>query len=279
MRFQMGCELSYEVEASSLFILNVEVAKIPAHGLLSEALVLEPDAERRSHVREETDNRYVAFTAAAGALSVRYEATVDLAVERADPATVGEVPLAELPLAIFPDLLPSRFCPSDRLAGFAEREFGDLPKGHARVTAICNWIYDNVAYIRGSSDAETSAIDTIVARAGVCRDFAHLGVTFCRALGIPARFVSCYALGLEPGDFHAVFEAWLGGRWWLFDPTRQAVPDGLVRIGAGRDAAEISFATIYGTVKPLPPRIWIAPAPGEALPAARTTEAVATSPA
>lgn len=279
MRFQMGCELSYEVEAPSLFILNVEVANIPAHAILAESLVIEPDAERRADMRPETDNRYVAFTAAPGALTIRYEATVDLAAERADPATIGEVPLAEVPLAIFHYLLPSRFCPSDRLAAFAAREFGALPRGHARVTAICNWIYDNIAYIRGSSDAETSAIDTIVARAGVCRDFAHLGVTLCRALGIPARFVSCYALGLEPGDFHAVFEVWLGGRWWLFDPTRQAVLDGLVRIGAGRDAAEVSFATIYGTLRPLPPRIWIAPAAGEPMPEARTTDAVATAPA
>ena len=277
MQFEMGCDLRYEVDAPSLFILNVEVARIPAHGILAERLVVEPEVARRTHIRSETDNRYVAFTAPAGPLRISYEATVDLAAERADPATIAEVPLGDVPLAIFHYLLPSRFCPSDRLAAFAAQEFGTLPKGHARVTAICNWIYQHIAYIRGSSDAETSAIDTIIARSGVCRDFAHLGVALCRGLGIPARFVSCYAPGLEPGDFHAVFEAWLGDRWWLFDPTRQAVLDGLVRIGAGRDAAEVSFASMYGAVRPLPPRIWIAPAEGGTLPATRTTDAIATA--
>ena len=152
------------------------------------------------------------------------------------------MPLSTLPLDILPFLLPSRFVSSDRLALFAEREFGRLPKGHQRVTAICNWLYENIDYKRGSSDEETTADESLLKRAGVCRDFAHLGIAFCRALNIPARFVSCYAYGLEPCDFHAVFEAYLAGRWWLFDATRQANLDGLVRIGVGRDAAEIAFA-------------------------------------
>lgn len=112
--------------------------------------------------------------------------------------------------------------PSDRLEAFANREFGHLARGHARVTAICNWLYDNIDYQRGASDGETTADESLIKRAGVCRDFAHLGISFCRALRIPARFVSCYAYGLEPRDFHAVFEAYLDGRWWLFDGTRQA---------------------------------------------------------
>ena len=133
-----------------------------------------------------------------------------------------------------PFLLPSRFVPSDRLSAFACREFGDLPKGQSRVTAICNWLYNNIDYRRGSSNEQTTADESLLLRAGVCRDFAHLGIAFCRALNIPARFVSCYAYGLEPRDFHAVFEAYLDGRWWLFDGTRQANLDGLVRIGVGR---------------------------------------------
>ena len=94
-------------------------------------------------------------------------------------------------------------------------------------------------------------------RAGVCRDFAHLGIAFCRALNIPARFVSCYAHGLQPSDFHAVFEAYLGGRWWLFDGTRQANLDGLIRIGVGRDAAEIAFASPFGQIEAGPINITI----------------------
>ena len=103
----------------------------------------------------------------------------------------------------------------------------------------------------------TTASESLIQRAGVCRDFAHIAIAFCRALTIPARFVSCYAHGLEPADFHAVFEAYLGGRWWLFDATRQADLDGLIRIGAGRDAAEIAFATPFGRMTPGPVSVFI----------------------
>ena len=193
---------------------------------------------------------------------ILYEAEVTLDVFRADPATIDETPLGELPLDIMPFLLPSRFVPSDRLSAFARREFGDLPKGHGRVTAICNWLYDNIDYQRGSSDEQTTADESLILRAGVCRDFAHLGIAFCRALNIPARFVSCYAYGLEPRDFHAVFEAYLGGRWWLFDGTRQANLDGFVRIGVGRDAAEIAFASPFGEMEAGPVKITIDHADG-----------------
>jgi transglutaminase-like putative cysteine protease len=150
---------------------------------------------------------------------------------------VGEVPVAKLPLDTLPFLNPSRYCPSDQLARFANREFGAIRPGFTRVSEICNWINSEVDYLFGTSDTTTTAAHTFSLRAGVCRDFAHLGITFCRALGIPARFVSCYAWQLEPQDFHAVFEAYLGDRWYLFDATRMAALDGMVRIGCGRDAA------------------------------------------
>ena len=96
------------------------------------------------------------------------------------------------------------------------------------------------------SDACSSACDVLVQRAGVCRDFAHVALTLCRALSIPARYVSGYAVGLNPPDFHGFFEAYLGTRWYLFDATRMAPRDGLVRIGTGRDAADAAFATVIG---------------------------------
>jgi transglutaminase-like putative cysteine protease len=92
----------------------------------------------------------------------------------------------DLPLDILPYLLPSRFVPSDELATYAMREFAGFPNGHIRVSMICGWIYQNIEYRPGSSDSETTATETLIQRAGVCRDFAHLGIAFCRALGIPA---------------------------------------------------------------------------------------------
>jgi transglutaminase-like putative cysteine protease len=130
-----------------------------------------------------------------------------------------------------------------------EADFGKLTPGYSRVQAIADWIYDNVTYRSGSTDPHTSAFDTVTEREGVCRDFAHLGIAFCRALTIPARFVSGYAYQLQPPDFHACFEAYLGDRWHLFDPTRLAPLSGFIRIGTGRDAADVSFANLFGTLQ------------------------------
>ena len=142
---------------------------------------------------------------------------------------------------------------------------------------ICNWINSEVDYLFGTSDTTTTAADTFSLRAGVCRDFAHLGITFCRALGIPARFVSCYAWQLDPQDFHAVFEAYLGDRWYLFDATRLCPLDGIVRIGIGRDAADTAFATFYGQVESSSKRVWIEPVGGGDVSAQWTTEAVSVA--
>jgi transglutaminase-like putative cysteine protease len=276
VRYRLGCELEYQVLAPTVFIFNLEVARLERHHDLVETLTIGPDLERRTYVSPDIRNRYFSLSAEVGPLHVKYEAEVTLDVFRADPGGIRETPIADLPLAIMPFLLPSRFVPSDRLAAFAQREFGTLPKGHGRITSICNWIYDNLDYRPGSSDSQTTADESLLLRAGVCRDFAHLGIAFCRALGIPARFVSCYAYGLEPRDFHAVFEAYLDGRWWLFDATRQANLDGLVRIGVGRDAAEIAFASQFGAIQAGPIRIVIEHADGSPEAPGRTTDAIST---
>ena len=276
IRYKLGCELSYNVLGPAVFIFNIEVARLLRHHDLVEHLTITPDLPRNTHTVVDINNRYVSADAPPGPLHVLYEAEVTLDVFRADPATINETPVAGLPLDIIPFLLPSRFVPSDRLSAFAQREFGGMPKGHSRVTAICNWIYDHIDYRRGTSNEQTTATESLILRAGVCRDFAHLGIAFCRALNIPARFVSCYAYGLEPRDFHAVFEAYLDGRWWLFDATRQANLDGLVRIGVGRDAAEIAFCSPFGPMEPGPVRIMIEHADGSPEQPGRTTDAIST---
>jgi transglutaminase-like putative cysteine protease len=276
IRYVLGCDLAYRLESETVFIFNVAVAQLQRHRDLDETLTLSPDLAAEHYVSPDIRNRYLKVTAPAGSLSLSYRASVTLDVHRADPATVAETPVSALPLDILPFILPSRYVSSDRLAAFAEREFGRLPKGHGRVTAICNWLYDNLDYQRGSTDETTTADEVLLQRAGVCRDFAHLGIAFCRALSIPARFVSCYAYGLEPSDFHAVFEAYLDGRWWLFDGTRQANLDGLVRIGIGRDAAEIAFSTPFGAFEADPPKITIAHADGTPEAPGRTTDAIST---
>ncbi|MFC7477676.1 transglutaminase family protein [Dankookia sp. GCM10030260] len=264
MRYRVGCELDYDVQAEggTPFVFNLEAQRRPNQTVLEEALTFSQDLVQDRFTMPESGNRYVRVCAGKGRLTVRYDAVVRLDPAVLAPGSVGEMPAGRLPLEVLTHLYPSRYVESDLLVSFAQKEFGRLPQGYDRVVAICNWLHDHLDYTPGSSDEHTSARDTLVQRQGVCRDFTHLAMAFCRALGIPARFVSAYAWRLSPPDFHAVMEAWLegpeGGAWYLFDPTRKAAPDGLVRIGIGRDAAEVAFCSAYGPVECGKPRVSIA---------------------
>jgi transglutaminase-like putative cysteine protease len=176
-------------------------------------------------------------------VKIRYSALVENNLRQLLPQTGLQHVWSELPSDVLPFLLPSRFCPSDKFMRFAQREFSSAGDGVARVMAILDWIHRNVDYVAGVSDAETTAEGTFVDRAGVCLDFTHLGITLSRALVIPARAVSAYALELDPPDFHAIFEVYIANGWWLIDPTRLAPIEGIVRIGSGRDASDIAFLT------------------------------------
>ena len=276
VRYKLGCSLSYEIRSAATFIFNLEVATIANHKVLDESLSLTPPLERSVYTDPATSNRYFRVNVSPGMLALKYDANVELTAHHANPATINETPISQIPLAILPYLLPSRYVPSDRLAGFARTEFGSFLPGHNRVNAICGWIYDNLEYQRGSSNEETTADETLLKRAGICRDFSHLAIAFCRGLRIPARFVSCYAYGLVPPDFHAVFEAYLDGRWWLFDATRQAHLDGLVPIGIGRDAAEVAFSTPFGMFEPTGMNVRITPSVGGPDQGPRTVDAILT---
>jgi transglutaminase-like putative cysteine protease len=249
LRYELGCELHYTVSQPSTLIFNIAIASNNYQIIVEEDLHCATQLKIEEFITHEGRNRCFRLNTPAGNLQISYRAIVGLSPYYADPNRIFEVPPADLPLDVLYYLYPSRYCQSDRLLRFVTEEFGDLVPGYSRVTAICNWIYDNVLYLSGSSDSLTSACDTALERVGVCRDFAHLGIAFCRALNIPARFVTGYAYGLNPPDFHAWFEAYLGGRWYLFDPTRLVSQNGLIRVGTGRDAADVAFATIFGPVQ------------------------------
>jgi transglutaminase-like putative cysteine protease len=261
MKFSLGCSLVYHVPAPMPFVFNVEVASFAGQTIRHDRLSLDPDLPVERWTMPETGNRYLRVMAQPGDLRLRYEADVTLEPLLEDPEAVTEVPAAKLPFQVMSHLYPSRYCQSDKLLRFAKSTFGDLAAGYRRVNGICNWIRDNVEYQKGVSDALTSAFDTVTERAGVCRDFAHLAIALCRAMGIPARYISAYAWRLAPPDFHAVIEAYLQGPagvgWYLFDPTRMSAPDGLVRIGIGRDAADVAFSSPYGDVGFEKPEVWI----------------------
>lgn len=277
MDFSVKAVLRYRVKQATPFVFNLQAQRCTGQSIEAESLRIEPEMQTETWTMPESGNRYFRLIAPPGAFKVSYTANVRLDHPTEEPATVQEIPPGELPLSVLTHLYPSRYCQSDRLDRFANRTFGAMPPGYQRVAAICNWIHDNVDYVAGASDALTSAYDTVSQRAGVCRDFAHLGIALCRALGIPARYISAYAWRLEPPDFHAVFEAFLRGPsgpgWYLFDPTRMAAPEGIVRIGIGRDAAEVAFCTQFGEMDFEKPEVGIS-GPTDASPA--TTQAVRT---
>lgn len=273
--FRVGCELNYNVSGPSAFIFNVSVVNNAFQRIVEEQFTTEPQLEveeSRSPIEEKRHHR---FSSSAGPLRVLYSATVELSHHVQSPDNVPQTPPGALPADVVPYLYPSRYCESDKLVRLAQHEFGKLQPGFSRVTAICNWIHNNVEYLRGATNPLTSAYDTATERAGVCRDFAHLGIAFCRAVAIPARFVAGYAFNLMPPDFHAYFEAYLDSRWYIFDPSRLAPQTSFIRIGTGRDAADTSFATFFGPVAFSGMKITMEPA-GAHVPA-YTADAISTS--
>lgn len=245
----IDAQLDYEVVAPAHMLLNIEAARSGAQAVVSEVLSIEPPTQMQVFCDESSGNRFIRFDAQPGPLKIRYKASVQRA-HVAVPIDLREVPVSEVPDEVLHYMMPTRYCESDLMSRCAQQLFGELPPGIGRVQAIVDWIHESIAYEPGSSDSTTTAREVFVERAGVCRDFAHLGITFCRALNIPARLVVGYVWFDEPPqDFHAVFEAWLGGQWVLFDATRMAPVDRLVRVGTGRDAKDVAFCTIFGNVR------------------------------
>ena len=183
-----------------------------------------------------------------GALYISYEARVmpthqvfaldDVELDGPDPVESETIPY----------LFPSRYVPSDRLRAAALDLFGGIRGRLKQVIAIEEWLFQNLFYVIGGSVEQSCTRDTLELLTGVCRDFAHLGITFCRALCIPARYVTVYAAQLYPQDFHAVFEAWVGGVWYIVDGTRKAPLNGMLRIATGLDASDSAVATLFGSV-------------------------------
>lgn len=263
VRLKFSVELNYVVGPPGAdFIFNIHAAHTRHQRVVSELMELGQFLLPQVHVDPATGNRYMRLKAEPGPLRLRYHATVDVTHHVAAPDSIPELPVSHLPAQVLTYLYPSRYCQSDRMYDIARTHFGALPPGYLRVRAICEWVRTHVRFTAASSDASTSAIDTLRDRVGVCRDFAHLMIALCRALNLPARFVTGIDYGadptLGPNDFHAYVEVFLGDRWYLFDPSGASVPMGLMRFGVGRDAADVSYATIFGSVRATPPVISIA---------------------
>ncbi len=247
MRVQVQSRLAFDFPEPTETIAAILAAHAPGQIVESERLTLSNGVRLAESLDHVTGARLLRGSLN-GSVTMEYSAIVRISPRLELPPTLQVAPWSQLPVAVLPYLLPSRYCPVDQFLRFAAREFGHLQPGGARALAILDWLHTNVDYVHGVSNGTTNASSTFIDRAGVCRDFTHLGLTLCRASGIPARAVSAYALALDPPDFHAVFEVFLDGGWWLVDPTRLAPIAGMVRIAHGRDAADIAFLTTAGMV-------------------------------
>lgn len=200
-----------------------------------------------------------------GQLAIRYDAVVAVPDEP-DPNAIEapQLPVDQIPGELLHFTLPSRYCLSDQLTDMAWELFGQSRPGGARVQAVCDWVHDNIQFQYGTSNPLTTAVDVLQARKGVCRDLAHLAITFCRALNIPARYLFGYLPDIyvpvnpDPMDFAAWMEVWLGDRWWTFDPRNNMRRVGRVLIGRGRDALDVAMVTTFGPATFQSMTVWAA---------------------
>ncbi|MBG9390179.1 transglutaminase-like domain-containing protein [Caenimonas aquaedulcis] len=267
LRLRFSISLAYDVQPGGAdFIFNIHAAQTAAQRVVHEQLNVNPFTQQQLFTDPATYSRYLRLQAQPGPLSIDYSADVDIAHLEATPGSIDQVSIASLPGSLLPYIYPSRYCESDRLLAFANAQFGHMTPGYYRAMAVRDWVASHVAFTSNSTSGTTSACDTLLEKRGVCRDFAHLMIALCRALNMPARFATGIDYGADPAlgpqDFHAYVEVYLGGSWWLFDPSGTAIPMGFVRLGTGRDAADCAFAMIFGAASMSNMTISIAPVAG-----------------
>lgn len=250
LALRVGCTFGVETTQPAAAIMQVAPRPQPGLSIQDEGWAAE--AYHYCYV-DHYGNRCERFQLAGGSTTIRYEAHLVLA----QPADVIARGAAETPVALLPDevlsfVMPSRFCLPDELGHEAWQRFGGLTPGWDRVQAIVDYVHEHLEFMPGASNPWTTAADAYRAGQGVCRDFAHLAITFCRALNIPARYVFGYIPDVdapppsEPMDFAAWFEAYLDGRWHTFDARNNTPRVGRVIVGRGRDAVDVALITSFG---------------------------------
>ncbi|RNI29178.1 transglutaminase-like domain-containing protein [Rufibacter latericius] len=250
MKFRVSAKVGFEVFSPSTVLLNVQPFPTGNQIIEEEFFSASPMVPVKEFFSTAGEKRFsILEVPEPGFITFSYAATVQNAMRIIPAEGLNDVPIAHMPVSVLPYLNPSRYCQSDRLYKLAAHKFGHIDHGFERVIAIRDWIYDNVEYRSGYTSAQTSAFDTITEQVGVCRDFAHLGIALCRALTIPARYFTGYAYQLQPPDFHACFEAYLGGHWVLFDASKLVPLNGLIKIATGTDATETAFASSFGNLR------------------------------
>ena len=252
MRVRVGFEFAIESSAPTPTVAILRPRDRDWHVLLAEQRTISPELPMHTYI-DRFGNHAWRWNAPQGLMRIRYDALADVP-DAPDPvlADLPGTPVDQLPDDVLIYTLPSRHCQSDLVIDEAWRLFQDAPDGWARVQAICDWTHQNIEYGYGNSTSATSGYEAYQQRRGVCRDFAHIAVMFCRAMNIPARYACGYLPDIDvpynptPMDFHAWFEAYIGGAWRTFDARHNTPRIGRVLIARGRDAVDTAILTSYG---------------------------------
>ena len=265
---RVGCEFTWKSEVPTEAIVQVEPRGDLGYDLTYETWTTDPELTSRSYL-DGFGNTCRRLTFPPGDLVLRYDASLPLSDKDTEDPSASEIAPPDLPDDVLAFTLPSRYCPSDVLADEAWDRFGGMAPGYGRVQAICDFVHGHLTWEAGASSASTSAVDVFASGTGVCRDFAHLMISFCRALNVPARYTFGYLpdIGVAPSglmDFCAWTEVFLGGRWYTFDPRNNQRRIGRVVIGRGRDAVDVAMVTTFGGPELLEMVVWadeVPPAP------------------
>jgi len=253
MKIRVGCDLTYEFAAPTPMVLMLNVHPSRAADLLAPDLIRVSPVRPLSIYTDMFGNTCCRVMAPAGEMRIMTDTLVadsglpdDVAPEARQHA------VADLPHEALVFLMASRYCETDRLSEFAWSMFGKTPEGWARVQAIVDFVHNHIEFDYMRARVTKSAADVAEERAGVCRDFAHLAVTLCRCMNIPARYCTGYLgdIGVPfdpaPMDYSAWFEVYLGGRWYTFDARHNVPRIGRIVIARGRDAADVAISTTFG---------------------------------
>ncbi|MFA5957887.1 transglutaminase family protein [Hyphomicrobium sp.] len=271
MKLRIGCELQYAFEQPTPAILMLNVHFTRASDLAAPDHIRISPSVPISGYRDGFGNWCCRLVAPAGRVRISTDAVIsDNGLPDPVISNARQVPVEELPEEALVFLLASRFCDSDRLLDLAWTLFGHVTPGWGRVQAICDLVHQHITFGYEHARVTRTASEAYEERRGVCRDYAHLAVAFCRALNIPARYCTGY-LGdvgtpppYPPGDFAAWFEAFLGGRWYTFDPRNNVPRIGRVLVARGRDAADVAMTTTFGPNKLESFRVWTDEIPDDA---------------
>lgn len=260
---RVGCSLSYEVSGSATLLLNLKPQPNRNHAVIFQALTLGHNLWGEEFT-DSHGNAMCRVGLSRGLNSIRHDAIVAVS-SRPDnhdlPASLP-VPPGRLPASVLRYTLPSRYCDSDKLTNFAWEKFGQVEHGLPRVTAISQWLHDNIEYRYMSGRPDLSAWDVLQRGYGVCRDFAHLAVALNRTFNLPARYVTGHLPDIafpDPEghmDFHAYGEVYLGGHWFTTDARFHVPRIGRIKVSHGQDAVDGAFSTIFGGAQLTSFQVW-----------------------